>query len=528
VGRSLIRRLHRRLGTRSSGADRVRRAAAHRARIAAALPLDLLTHAVPAGPRETLRVAVIGGGFAGLAAARALQNLQATVTLFEARPQFGGRVQSTTSFVAHRILEKGAELIGSNHPQWLTLARDLGLGLSVITEEDEYAGARLDLPVRFLGRRLTAAEVVALHRELERAADDLARRAAVVRDPYNPWMTPGAITLDSTTLESWIHGFTRDPLVRAALEFEFANDNAVATRSQSLLAVLTQIAGGGGRDFWEDTEVYRCEDGNAALAARLISLMDSRPVVIMHRPETVNGLHIDGRRVVVTSTWLDGGTARRRVTEHDYAVLAVPTTVWSSITFGGGPIPIGPIQNGPAVKYLAETRGRYWIPHGDAPSGVSDEMGMLWEGTDNQMGGGGIDLTVFAGGPHAMAVGSSPSGHFDPRIEALLPGFRGTSGLVRSEFANWPAEPFIRTGYSCPAPGQVMTLLLWMQEGIADRIFFAGEHVSPPFFGYMEGALQSGLAAAARIANAAHVAVPASVGSLAGPGVVLRRPPRAP
>jgi len=51
-----------------------------------------------------------------------------------------------------------------------------------------------------------------------------------------------------------------------------------------------------------------------------------------------------------------------------------------------------------------------------------------------------------------------------------------------------------------------MTLLVWMQQAIAGRIFLAGEHVSPPFFGYMEGALQSGLAAACRIAIAcAHI-----------------------
>jgi len=103
-----------------------------------------------------------------------------------------------------------------------------------------------------------------------------------------------------------------------------------------------------------------------------------------------------------------------------------------------------------------------------------------------------------------------------------------TRGLVRSEFANWPAEPFIRTGYSCPAPGQVMTLLLWMQEGIADRIFFAGEHVSPPFFGFMEGALQTGLAAAGRIALAAGISLPAAVGVLTGTGIRTRIPSRAP
>jgi len=40
---------------------------------------------------------------------------------------------------------------------------------------------------------------------------------------------------------------------------------------------------------------------------------------------------------------------------------------------------------------------------------------------------------------------------------------------------------------------------------IAGRIAVAGEHTSPPWFGFMEGALQSGLVAMARIAAVAGV-----------------------
>src|SRR5258706_15661737 len=119
MSRSLFRRLHRRFGARLSGSERARRAEAHRARIAGFLPLDLMTTTVPGRPEERIRVAVVGGGFAGLAAATVLQNLQATVTLFEARTDFGGRVESTSSFIPNRILERGAERIGAHHPQWL-------------------------------------------------------------------------------------------------------------------------------------------------------------------------------------------------------------------------------------------------------------------------------------------------------------------------------------------------------------------------------------------------------------------------
>jgi monoamine oxidase len=527
--RSLYRRLHQRFGRRISGRERVRRAAAHRARIARFLPLNLMTHAIPPRAGDRVRVAVVGGGFAGLAAAKALQNLQAVVTVFEARSRLGGRVQTNSTFIPGRMLETGAELIGASHPLWLQLAREFGFGLNVITEDDHYGEAGLALPVRLLGRRLTPAQVERLHGDMKRAADDLSRRAAVITDPFNPWNAADAGRLDSTSLQSWIHGFTSDPLLRAALELEYANDNCVRTADQSLLAVLTQIAGGGGDDFWEDVEVFRCSDGNVALAHALAArITTDRPAGAVHLPEVVSDVDIvsGGREVLVTSSRPGVG---RRTTRHDFAVLALPPSVWPALTLGGRPIPIPRIQMGPAVKYLAETRKRFWVKHGDSPSGVSDDLGQTWEGTDNQMGGGSIALTMFAGGPFADAIRVRPPDPFvDPRIDALLPGYRGGDGKARAIFADWPAEPFIRTGYCIPRQGQVTTLMLRMQQAIGQRIFFAGEHVSPPFFGFMEGALQTGLAAAARIGAAMGVTLPAAIGTLTGSGVRTVIPSGAP
>jgi monoamine oxidase len=520
--RSFYRSLRRRYGRRLAGRERVKRAAAHRARLGRHLPLNLLSHAIPPRGDTPFRVAVVGGGFAGLAAARALQNLQATVTVFEARQELGGRVQTNTTFLPGRLIETGAELIGACHPLWLQLAREFGFGLSVLTEDDQYGQAGLEMPVRLLGRRLTPKEVERLYLDMEKASADLAAQAAVITDPFNPWTAPGAGKLDSTPLENWIHGFTKDPLLRAALELEYANDNCVRTADQSLLAVLCQIAGGGGADFWDDVEVFRCCDGNVALAHALAArITKGRPGGTIRLAEIVDDVEIvsGGREVQVTSH--QPGAARRRTT-HDFAVLALPPSVWPALTLGGRPIPIGRIQMGRSFKYVTETRGRFWIGHDDAPSGVSDELGQTWEATDNQAGGRSIALSVFAGGPFADMVRlRPPDPHLDPRIDALLPGFLGSNGKVpnRSILADWTNEPFIKTGYCIPKMRQVTSLMAQMQQSIGGRIFLAGEHVSPPFFGFMEGALQTGLAAAARIADALRLTLPAAVGTLSGTGV---------
>jgi monoamine oxidase len=127
---------------------------------------------------------------------------------------------------------------------------------------------------------------------------------------------------------------------------------------------------------------------------------------------------------------------------------------------------------------------------------MSDQLGMMWEGTDNQMDTALFDISVFAGGrpaQRAIDAGGGPS-YFAPRLTALLPHYE----VIRTEFENWPQRAGM--GYSCPALGEVTTTQKAYGDLIAGRIAVAGEHTSPAWFGFMEEALQSGLVAMARIA----------------------------
>ena len=63
-------------------------------------------------------------------------------------------------------------------------------------------------------------------------------------------------------------------------------------------------------------------------------------------------------------------------------------------------------------------------------------------------------------------------------------------------FIDWPNMPFIETGYAVPGLGQVTTIAPAQILPHKDRLYFAGEQTSTGFFGYMEGALQSGARAA--------------------------------
>src|SRR5262249_31782971 len=63
-------------------------------------------------------------------------------------------------------------------------------------------------------------------------------------------------------------------------------------------------------------------------------------------------------------------------------------------------------------------------------------------------------------------------------------------------YVDWPNVEWIKTGYACPKLGQVTTIGKSLSVPHLNRLYFAGEHTCMAYFGFMEGALQSGARAA--------------------------------
>lgn len=484
MGRSLFAKLHRRFGRRISGDERRQRAADHYERLRQAMPVGLI--GAPQRIASTSpRVAVLGAGFAGASAGWFASRAGFGVTLIEPGVT-GGRVSSTDTFVPGRILEAGAELIGTNHPLWMALAAHFGFALSVLSSEDNYAAAGLEMPLIIDGHRLTAEEQETLHEEMDKVFQLWGAESKIVRNPWMPWTTDGAAELDAQSVAAKVPT-TVSELTKKAILLEFELDNCIPAAEQSWLGALAQLAAGGGYAFFEETEVFRCAAGNQSLGRRLAAGVD------LNKGRATNIR--TGDRLFIE---LEGGAVEG---PFDYAIVAVPGVAMEKITIDGRPFPYRTIAHGPAVKYLSAVERRFWITEGLAPSGMSDQLGMMWEGTDNQMDTARFDVSVFAGGrPAQRAIdGGGGPAYFAPRLTALLPHYEA----VRTEFENWPQR--VGMGYSCPAIGEVTTTQKAYEGLIAGRIAVAGEHTSPAWFGFMEGALESGLVAMARIAVNAGV-----------------------
>lgn len=127
---------------------------------------------------------------------------------------------------------------------------------------------------------------------------------------------------------------------------------------------------------------------------------------------------------------------------------------------------------------------------------------MTWEGTDRQPAAANPVLTVFSGADAAHACRSWPAERrnhdYARHLEPLFPGFG--AAFIESRFMDWPGNPDAGAGYAFPAPGELTAVGPRLAAGLGP-IRFAGEWASPPFPGYMEGALESGTRVGRRIAS---------------------------
>jgi monoamine oxidase len=496
MSRSLFSVLHGRFGVGPSEAALAESGAAQLDRLRAQRLLP--EHVAACDRLQSVRVAVVGGGLAGLSAAWFLHQFGVQVTVLEAANRLGGRVLTDDQFIPGRVVEAGAELIGDNHPMWLELASRFDLEPTPITRDEDYEAEGLAVRIRFGDRDLDDDEARKLHQDLIRVFDVIGGDAFGI-DPIEPWDSPGAEDFDQATVDQRLNVICEDlfgpesDLPRTAMEFLLANDNCAPTTEQSYLGLLALVSAGrfpdpedpddpeGMRGFWKVTERYRCHGGNDQLVRSLAgSLTDVRlNTRVAGVAVTIDNIGID----------LDGDGVPEETFDH--VVLAAPPSVWPTIESPSGFDPAGfTMSHGPAVKYLASFPSKFWKEQGLAPKANWDLLGSVWEATDQQPEDpafGDFGLATYSGGPHVLTESEYPQ-----RLSEIFPGFAPSVARL----VDWPNTPHILTGYSVPSPGQVCTIGKALSTVHDGRLFFAGEQSCVPFFGYMEGALQSGARAA--------------------------------
>jgi monoamine oxidase len=469
-------------------------------------------------PRERKKnVIVVGGGYAGLYAGYLLVQLGYRVTVFEATDRVGGRVHSLLNFSRGRVIEAGAELIGLNHSALLSLVREFGLGLTDLPTPDQDVALNLQPNIVLDGLPVGPEEAKQLEEEMNAVLMRISEEANKITYPSQPWFEPPDIqALDQISLGDVFDDWGIQGRLRQLLDLTFENNNAAPVDKQSWLGILCLVKGGsiGGdtKDYWDVVELFRCANGNQAVAECMAERIQSSKRGRVYLSSPVKKIRWRSR-----SRSFNVSTAKETFTA-DYVILATAPSVWNRIEFRPR-VNLQPYRPalGPAIKYLSTVCDRFWIPLQLQPAGTSSTIGETWEATDNQTvkGRQGINLTVFAGGRQAQQALDLTTQENFVRFQAGLDGiFRNqfTKNLIREKLSFHPRLPFVQTGYSYMGLGLTTTTAKLDNQPFAPyggQLFFAGEYVSTAFYGYMEGALQSALHAVELLMLKENIPLPA-------------------
>jgi monoamine oxidase len=429
-------------------------------------------------------VIVAGAGLAGLSAARELEARGAAVTVVEARNRVGGRVWTLRdSFAARQHAEAGADLIEEDQAHVLALAKALGLETAPILREGFGFYGPDDR-----GRRR-------VHTTLSRMALVGKFLGPLLEDfklAEERWDSPVAAALARRSVEAWVKDAGAPAPLRARLRglrgFFLADPEDL-----SLLPLVEQFAESGppGR-----TKFFRIKAGNDRLATALVKRL--RGAVLLET--TVRRVVQHDDRVTVTIEGL--GQPHTEITAQ-YFVCALPASTARGVLFEPAlPEPqqeaIAHLRYGCATRLLLQFDRRFWRKRGRPNAFATDlDTGAVWDGNEHQKGPQGI-LSFLAGGHASRALQDILHSEGERGVVNRVEWLGRPARLLASRTVVWDHDPLARGGYAYFDPGFNPLWRAWLARP-AGRVVFAGEHTSIKYQGYMNGAVETGLRAAAEI-----------------------------
>lgn len=469
-----------------------------------------------AGGAGRTRVAVVGGGLAGLNAAYRLSRQGLDVRLYEGRRRLGGRVQSVTTRDGF-VLDRGGSFVNSDHEDMLALVREFDLEL--FDRARDSASAPHPETRYFLDGRAIPEEEVA--QALRPLAGRITRDADRLDGDYDTY----APRFDRLSVSEYLDG-EQDAIpeawVRTLVEQTIRTEYGVEPQESSalqLLFVLPTVDGRRVELLGNSDEAYTVQGGSQQVPDALGRALGDRVELghVLRRIEE----HGDGFRL----TFLLG-----KEVEADHVVLAIPFTVLRHVELQVS-LPsrlrrfIDEGDLGHNEKVFVAFADRLWR----RPDGFTGELwtdlsfASAWDATQQQGDRPDGVLTLYTGGEQVNrlpALGARAARQLVRELEGPLPGATAAA-TGWAHRTRWSLDPFTRGAYSSYRPGQLTQFgsYFWIdaedqaerQEVTVGNLVFAGEHLSDAYYGYMNGAAETGRLAADAVLRAAAATAPAAV-----------------
>jgi len=454
----------------------------------------------PIKENQTARIAIIGGGIAGLHAAYVLKNAGFPATVYEAANRVGGRMFTARNLMGQGLTtELGGEFIDSIHTDMLNLAKTFGLEL--IDTKLPNTSPLKSQAYFFNGKHYSEQEVIDAFTPYvtKIKADQQGMSALITADSHSEFDK----MLDNMSMAQYfdrigLNGWLRD-LLDVAYVTEFGQPIQQQTALNFLWMISPKITDGSFEIFGYSDERYKIKGGNDQIINKLAAELKNQ-IETSHELTTISQNN-DGSQ----SLSFKMATGNKTVTA-DFVLLTLPFTLLRNVAVS----PAWPewkrkaifdIGYGNNSKLMIGFKNRYWNKLGYA--GYYFTESMLQSGWDNSelqtpTEGG---LTIYSGGEQALNVGSGTiagqvSQHL-PLLERMYPGANANLNGKMERFI-WPTYKWTKCSYTCFKPGQYTTIA-GNEIKPVNNIFFAGEHCSYDYQGYMNGGAETGRRAAESI-----------------------------
>lgn len=444
------------------------------------------------------RVAVIGGGPAGLAAAWSLAEAGVAVTLYEAGVVAGGLLRSDT--LEGAPLDVAIQLLGSYYDETIRLADEVGAsgllarapGRDALWRGGRAHGLSYGSVISMAG---SSALPVGLKFHLASRYLPFLRRHSRELDPAEPVR---AVALDRESIAAWGARELGEDFVDLLVYPQLAAYYGLTPAGTSA-GFYHSLARAG-----LDLQLYAVRGGMSELAAAVVRALVERGVRVRTESEVVAVGGAPGRMRVEWSTGAE---------LHDAAILAVPAPVARAL--------MGPVdQPGGAGQPAAAARLGEWLAGvrfaDEAVAALSlgcalpvDYFGLSFpEGTppgdklaaicvQGSKGAGlnapGREVLVLVPAPAVMSriVAATPREALDlllPSVELVYPGIR--EQVTRARVYRFPG------GRALFYPGYLEHLRHFDPTWLPPGLELAGDYLVAPT---VEGAVRSGRRAAARL-----------------------------
>ncbi len=442
-------------------------------------------------------IVIVGAGMAGLNAAYQLQKLGISATIYEAANRTGGRMYTMKNVFGENITtDIGGEFVDTSHEDIISLAKEFNLDIYDLSKDTltnktfyfnntSYSEIELAAALQPFVQQILA-DIISLP-EIKNYT------TAAVIEKYDRQSVAGYIK--SLGIDGWLYHF---------LCTVFTSEFGIESTEQSALNFLIMFVAPLDAEnkyqlFGKEHEVMKIKGGSQQLTNALTGNLKNT-IKLQHQ---LTGIKAKNNQTVLS--FLNNGKQVSVVA--DFVLLTLAFTKLKTISFDVQMPPekrkcIDKLSYGNSSKFIMGFKEKPWRNMGKQGYTFTDEaFGTGWDSSQLQSNTSS-SFTVFGGGNYSVAINNKKeqalSKDYTAALDKIYPGAVAAYTSKNLKFC-WENSPISKAGYSCYKVGQYSTIAGWEAVNIGN-IYFAGEHTSREFQGYMNGAAETGRSAAENIA----------------------------